>query len=236
MQAFLRGGVMANRREFLALSAAVPFLRPTGATAAGEEGSALVTGKVKSLKYEELKGFLSKDQLLPHHQAHYGGALKSLLQIESELESADRSKANANYSPFRELKREEVHAMNSVVLHELYFDGMTAPGSAPGEAVQDVLGKRFGSVDRWVEDFKAAAVSARGWAILALHPVSGKLYNFVSDVHDVGIPVLGVPLVVADCYEHAFYVDYKNKKGEYVSAYPKYIDWAEIDRRVKSVK
>jgi Fe-Mn family superoxide dismutase len=228
---------MTSRRKFMALSAAVPFLAPELSGAAQEGGgSALVTGKIKALKYEELKGFLSKDQLTPHHQAHYGGALKSLLQIEGELEGADRAKANANYAPIRELKREEVHAMNSVVLHELYFDGMSAAGGNPGDAAQDALKKRFGSIDKWVEDFKAAAVSARGWAILALHPVSGKLYNFVSDVHDVGIPVLGVPLVVIDCYEHAFYVDYKNKKGDYISAYPKFVDWAEVDRRIKTVK
>lgn len=226
---------MATRRDFLALASAVPFMNLTP-TAAESTESALVSGKPKPLKYEELNGFLSKDQLTPHHTAHYAGALKSLLQIGTELETADRAKANANYSAVRELKKEEVHAMNSVILHELYFDGMAAAGGDPGEAAQDVLKKRFGSTDKWVEDFKAAAVSARGWAILALHPVSGKLYNFVSDVHDVGIPVFGIPLVVIDCYEHAFYVDYKNKKGDYVSAYPKHIDWAEIDRRIKAVR
>lgn len=188
------------------------------------------------MKYAALPGFLSKDQLTPHHGAHYAGALKSWLQIEKELEGADRSKANANYSPIRELKREEVHAMNSVLLHELYFDGMRAMTGDPLEAAQDVLKKRFGSIDKWVEDFKAAAVSARGWAILALNSVSGKLYNFVSDVHDVGIPVSGIPLVVIDCYEHAFYVDYQNKKGDYVGAYPKHIDWVEVDRRIKAIK
>lgn len=228
---------MTTRRDFMALSAAVPFLSPSLAPGQdGSGGSALVTGRIKPMKYEELKGFLSRDQLTPHHQAHYGGALKSLLQIEQESSTADVSKANANYSAVRELKREEVHAMNSVILHELYFDGMSASGGDPGEAAQEVLKKRFGSVDRWVDDFKAAAISARGWAILALHPVSGKLYNFVSDVHDVGIPVLGIPLVVIDCYEHAFYVDYRSKKGDYVGGYPKHIDWAEVDRRLKAAK
>jgi superoxide dismutase, Fe-Mn family len=228
---------MTSRREFLALSASAPFLAPNLAHAAQDgSASALVSGKIKPLKFEELKGFLSKDQLTPHHQAHYGGALKSLLQIETELQGADPSTASANYAPIREMKKEEVHAMNSVILHELYFDGMSAAGGNPGEAAQEVLKKRFGSTEKWIEDFKAAAVSARGWAILAQHPVSGKLYNFISDVHDVGIPVLGVPLVVIDCYEHAFYVDYKNKKGDYVAAYPKFVDWAEVDRRIKSVK
>jgi hypothetical protein len=63
---------MATRREFMALSAAVPLLAPKLARAAqdGSASSALVTGKLKPMKYEELKGFLSQDQLTPHHQAH----------------------------------------------------------------------------------------------------------------------------------------------------------------------
>ena len=165
---------MTTRREFMALSAASALL---GAAPVGraDEGSALVTGKPKALRYEEIKGFLSKDQIAPHHQAHYGGALKSLLGIETELETADRAKANANYSAVRELKREEIHAMNSVLLHELYFDGLSAIGGDPGEAAQDSLKKRFGSIDKWLEDFKASAVAARGWAILSFLPANGKL-------------------------------------------------------------
>jgi Fe-Mn family superoxide dismutase len=225
---------MTTRREFLAVVAAAGVLRPGLAGRQEDGGSALVTGRLKSLKADEIKGFLSKEQLALHHTAHYGGAVKSLAQIESELESADRSKANANYSAVRELKREQAHAMNSVVLHELYFDGIAAAPADPREAAQDVLRKRFGSVDKWVEDFKAAAVSARGWAILAWQPVNGRLYNVVTDMHDIGVMVFGVPLVLIDCYEHAFYVDYRNKKGDYVSAYPKHIDWAEIESRIQA--
>src|SRR6187401_638284 len=136
---------MATRRQFMTLAAGTALLGSR--TVEAQEAlspSALATGKIKALKYEELKGFLSKEQLTPHHQAHYGGALKSLLQIGTELEGADSSKANANYAPIRELKKEEVHAMNSVILHELYFDGFAAGGGDPKEAAQDVLKKRFG--------------------------------------------------------------------------------------------
>ncbi len=139
------------------------------------------------------------------------------------------------YSSIRELKREQAQAMNSVLLHELYFDGLSANGGNPGEAARVVLEKRFASVDQWLEDFQAAAIAARGWAILTYHPVNRKLYNIVTDVHDVGALVSGIPLVVIDCYEHAFYVDYKNKKADCVSAYSKYIEWAEIEKRLKAV-
>ena len=227
---------MTTRREFLAVAAAAGLVRPGLARSQEDAGSALASGKVKPLKFEEVKGFLSKDQLGLHHGVHYGGAVKSLLQIETELEGADRSKANANYSSVRELKREQVHAMNSVVMHELYFDGIGAAPGDPGEAAREALKKRFGSLDRWLEDLGAAAVSARGWALLVQQPVNGKLYNVVTDMHDIGPMVFGVPLVVIDCYEHAFYVDYRNKKADYVAAYPKFIDWSEVDKRIKSMK
>jgi Fe-Mn family superoxide dismutase len=223
------------RREFMALSAAAAMVRGGIAEPQSDDGSALSTGKLKALKVEELKGFLSREQLSIHHGAHYGGAVKSLAAIETEIETADRSKASANWSDIRELKREQVHAMNSVILHELYFDGLGAGGD-PGEAAGGALKKRFGSIDKWLEDFRAAAIGARGWAVLCHHPVNGRLYNVLTDVHDVGPLVFGVPLVVIDCYEHAFYVDYKNRKADYVGGFVKSIDWAEIERRVKSLK
>ena len=221
-----------TRREFLAVAAAAGVAGASFTSFQEPGGSALVTGKPKPLKADEFKGFLSKDQLSIHHSAHYGGAVKSLGQIESELESADRAKANANYSAIRELKREQVHAMNSVVMHELYFDGIASAQADPTEAAQAQLKKRFGSLDKWVEDFKAAGVSARGWALLVYQPMNGKLYNVVTDMHDIGPMVFGIPLVLLDCYEHAFYVDYRNKKGDYVAAYPKFIDWSEVGRRI----
>ena len=106
-------------------------------------------------------------------------------------------------------------------------------GGDPSSAVAARLKSRFGAVDRWLADFVAAAKSARGWAMLVAHPVNGKLYNVVSDSHDDGIVTCGNPVVVIDCYEHAFYVDYQNRKADYADAYTGYINWAELDRRFK---
>ena len=91
------------------------------------------------------------------------------------------------------------------------------------------------SVERWAEDFRTCGVAAGGWAILARDAVNGKLYNVSSDLHENGVIWLGQPLVVCDVYEHAFYVDYTNKKADYVAAFLKFIDWAEVDRRLSAV-
>jgi Fe-Mn family superoxide dismutase len=71
--------------------------------------------------------------------------------------------------------------------------------------------------------------------VLTYHPVNGKLYNVVSDEHAIGPLWMAEPLLVIDVYEHAFYVDYKNRKGEYIDKFMDHIDWDEVNRRYKTV-
>jgi Fe-Mn family superoxide dismutase len=122
-----------------------------------------------------------------------------------------------------------------VILHELYFDGLALKGTDPPDGIKTAVAKRFGSVDQWAEDFIASAKAAAGWAMLVVHPVNGRLYNVVSDEHSQGPLWLALPLVVIDTYEHAFYVDYQNKKAEYVEKFVRFIDWSEANRRYQSV-
>ena len=104
---------------------------------------------------------------------------------------------------------------------------------APNAELRSVIEKRFGSLDKWAADFQASAKAAAGWAMLAFHPVNGKLYNVVSDAHAMGPLWMATPLLVIDVYEHAFYVDYKNRKAEYVEKFMDHIDWKEVNRRYK---
>ena len=95
--------------------------------------------------------------------------------------------------------------------------------------------KRFGSLDKWTDDFLSSAKSAAGWAMLVVHPVNGRLYNVVSDEHAHGPLWLAMPLVVIDVYEHAYYIDYQNRKAEYIDKFPAYIDWSEVNQRFRAV-
>lgn len=136
---------------------------------------------------------------------------------------------------FERLKQIQSSRGNSVILHELYFDGLALEGNDPPEGIRRAVEKRFGSLDKWAADFLASAKSAAGWALLVIHPVNGRLYNVVSDEHAQGPLWLAVPLVVIDTYEHAFYIDYQNKKAEYAEKFLKFVDWAEADRRYRLV-
>ena len=120
-----------DRRTFLFMSsgAAAGSLAVAGlAEGADEKGvdfssSGLVTGKPKALRNKEIPGFLSAAQIAPHHTAHYGGALKAVTSADARLEEAMKSSMAVDAAAFGQLKRLINSRGNSVVLHELYFDG-----------------------------------------------------------------------------------------------------------------
>lgn len=193
--------------------------------------SGLMTGKMKPLKYEAIPGLLTKEQVTPHYQAHYGGALKRFTAIEQQLDGLYQGNETLGGDALTFIHKDKVNRMNSVLLHELYFDGLTPKPGDPAEDIRTAVAKRFGSLDRWIEDFKVCCMAASGWGMLARDVVNGRLYNVSSDLHEIGVIWLGQPLVVCDVYEHAFYVDYTNRKQEYVNKFVQFLDWQEIGAR-----
>ena len=230
-----------DRRNFLFASsgaAAGSFVAPGMAEAAEGDspfaGSGLSTGKPKPLRHTEIPGFLSAAQIAPHHTAHYGGALKAFVGVEEKLDESFAKGTAIDPAAFERMKQIQSSRGNSVILHELYFDGLATKATEPAEAVRKAVEKRFGSVDKGAADFVATAKAASGWAMLVVHPVNGRLYNVLSDEHAQGPLWLAAPLVVLDTYEHAFYIDYQNKKADYVEKFLKFIDWAEADKRFRA--
>ena len=229
-----------DRRNFLFASsgaAAGSLVVPGLVEAADDEkpyaGSGLITGKPKALRHKEIPGFLSAEQIAPHHTAHYGGALKAFVGVEDEFEEQFAKGKPLDAAAFERMKQVQSSRGNSVILHELYFDGLAPKAVDPPEALRNAVAKRFGSLDKWAADFVASAKAAAGWAVLVIHPANGRLYNVVSDEHAQGPLWLAAPIVVIDTYEHAFYIDYKNNKAEYAEKFLKFIDWAEAEKRYR---
>lgn len=231
----------SNRRNFLFASTGatvgallVPGLAEADETSTNDSHSGLVTGKLKPLKHTEIPGFLSAAQIAPHHTAHYGGALKAAVAADAKLEEATKSGTVVDPAAFAHLKRTINSRGNSVILHEYYFDGLAPNPIDPANELRVAIEQRFGSIDKWASDFIASAKEAAGWAMLVKHPVNGKLYNVVSDEHAMGVLWMAKPIVVIDTYEHAFYIDYQNRKAEYVEKFMAHIDWAEANIRYRA--
>jgi superoxide dismutase, Fe-Mn family len=228
-----------TRRNFLFASsgaAAGTFVAPGLMEAADSDSldfsrSGLKTDQLKPLKHEEIPGFLSAAQIAPHHTAHYGGALKAFVAADAKLEEATKSGKAIDPAAFAHLKRLINSRGNSVVLHEFYFDGLSPKPAAPGKELRAAIEQRFGSIEKWSSDFVASAKEAAGWTMLVKHPVNGKLYNVISDEHAMGVLWMAKPLIVIDTYEHAFYIDYQNRKADYVEKFMAHIDWNEANSR-----
>jgi len=116
------------------------------------------------LKPQNLEG-ISNEQIEPHFEAHYKGYVTKYNEIQEKLADqnfADRSKANQNYSEYRELKVEETFNYMGVILHELYFGTLTSGGKGePSEALKKKIEEDLGGLDACTNELKAAAIAFR---------------------------------------------------------------------------
>lgn len=181
--------------------------------------SGLVTGQKKRLNYQSIPGFLSAEQLSPHFEAHYGGALKGYMSADDKLQSSIVSGEEMDSSSYGALQRARTTKSNSVVLHELYFEGMSENSCNLMPEVKSALEKRFGTVEKWATDFQACAKASSGWAILAFHPVNGKLYNVISDTHATGVNWMATPLLLLICMSMLIILITKTRKRLYRKVY-----------------
>src|SRR4029079_15202844 len=111
-----------------------------------------------------------------HYENNYGGAVRRLNAIRADL--AKLQIAGAPGFLVNGLKREELIATNSMLLHELYFDGLGTDRKAMAPAMELALAASFGSVERWREEFVAmgkALGGGSGWVVLTFQPREGTL-------------------------------------------------------------
>jgi Fe-Mn family superoxide dismutase len=175
---------------------------------------------------------LSEKLLVSHHDNNYVGAVKRLGAIRAEFAKLDP--ATAPVFAINGLKREELIAWNSMILHEVYFAGLGA-AAAPAPALAQAVERDFGSMDRWAGEFAAmgkALGGGSGWVILAYSPHDRRLVNTWASDHTQTLAG-GTPLLALDMYEHAYQMDYGAKAAAYVDAVMKALSWGYANEAFK---
>lgn len=183
------------------------------------------------LKPKDLDG-ISNQQIDYHFETHYKGYVNKLNEIWEKLLSTDRSKANQNYSEFRELKLEETFNYDGALLHELYFGNLQKGHEKVPESFKKAVEKDFGSYEKWAEDFKATGIAFRGWSLLVFDLNTGKLRNIGADVHNTNGIWNALVVLSLDVYEHAYYTDYGPKRAGYLDAFMKNVNWKLVEERL----
>ncbi len=175
-----------------------------------------------------IKG-MSDRLIVSHYENNYGGAVKRLNAIEEKLVELDYAKAPVFL--INGLKREQLIAMNSMILHELFFDGLGDQGE-PGQPLRDAITRDFGSYERWRSEFIAmgkALGGGSGWVLLSWSPRDNKLVNQWAADHCHTLAG-GTPILALDMYEHSYHIDFGAKPATYVDTFMQAIRWKTADR------
>jgi Fe-Mn family superoxide dismutase len=217
------------------MDAATPLPTSSRLSAAPEN----VTVRPLLLKPQFMNG-LSEKLLVSHYVNNYGGALRRLNAIRTRLAAVDWPRAPV--FEINGLKREELVAAGSVILHEIYFDSLGGHGNDPPTGLEqptaglaDALERDFGSVTAWRAEFTAMAkalAGGSGWAILAWSERLGRLVNQWAPDHAHALAGAS-PILALDMYEHAYHIDFGAKATAYVDQAMANLNWPRIGARYR---
>jgi Fe-Mn family superoxide dismutase len=178
-----------------------------------------------------MQGFT--DNLLNNHFTLYQGYVNNANKLMDILSSIkDDQQASPQYA---ELKRRLGWEFNGMRLHEYYFENLGGNGLMPkSSSLMPKLIGEFGSLEAWEKDFRATgAMRGIGWVILYYDVSGSRLFNQWINEHDVGHLAGCIPILVMDVFEHAYMLDYGLKKGAYIDAFFKNINWMAVAARLK---
>jgi superoxide dismutase, Fe-Mn family len=225
--------IVTERRSFIqgaglvaaAVSTSAMAATPAAAQTSQSNGAKQMPYQAKPLSFDpkSITG-ISEKVLTSHYQNNYVGAVNRLNAIGAQLAELDFAKA-PNFQ-INGLKREELVAANSMILHEIYFDGLGGGKSLSGP-LADAIARDFGSVERWRAEFSAmgkAEGGGSGWVILSYSPRDKRLVNQWAADHTTTLAG-GRPVLVLDMYEHAYHMDFGAAAARYVDVYMEAIRW-----------
>jgi Fe-Mn family superoxide dismutase len=166
-----------------------------------------------------------------HHQAYVTGA-------NAALDAMAEARESGNFGNLPKLQKDLAFHLGGHVNHSVFWQNLSpAGGEAQGELLAAIT-EYFGSYDAFKAHFTAAAmgIQGSGWAYLAWDAMGNRLV--IGQLYDQqgNIALGSVPLLMLDMWEHAFYLDYQNVKGDYVKAFWNIINWEDVAKRFASVK
>jgi len=167
-----------------------------------------------------------------HHQAYVDGANNALTLM---AEARD----NGNFANINRLEKDLAFHLGGHVNHSIFWTNM-APGAGgqPEGEIHAAIGEFFGSFEAFQAHFQAASlgIQGSGWGVLSWDPVGARLIiQQLFDQH-ANTAQGTIPVLLLDMWEHAFYLDYQNVKGDYVKAFWNVVNWDNVAKRFDAAR
>ncbi len=182
--------------------------------------------------YKDLEPYISEEQLKLHHDKHHQAYVDGANAILKKFDARDSEEFDV-----KAVSKEFTFHVGGYVLHKYFWENMGPANKCGGEptgTVAEYIKKDFGSFERFKKEFTQAAVGVEGsgWAVLTLCKMTNRIFIMQVEKHNVNlIPGFRI-MMVLDTWEHAYYLDYKNKRPDYVKAFWNIVNWDEVNKKM----
>lgn len=181
--------------------------------------------------YGALEPHYKGEMLELHHDKHHATYVKGLNEA---IERLDEARAARDFHALVGLEKTLAFNLSGHVMHSLFWKNLSPEAAQkPDGALADAVDEFFGSFDTMREQLASATttVQGSGWGALAWEPLGKRLVIEQIYDHHGNIGSGSLPILVIDAWEHAYYLQFQNRKQEYIDALWNVVDWSEAGRR-----
>ncbi|MCQ4407346.1 MAG: superoxide dismutase [Sulfolobaceae archaeon] len=189
-------------------------------------------------KVDALEPYISKDIVDVHYNGHHKGYVNGANQFLERMEKVIKGELQPGQYDVQGLMRGLVFNINGHKLHALYWQNMAPAGKGGGKPsglLADLIEKQFGSFERFKQVFTETANSlpGTGWTVLYYDTETGNLQIMTIENHFMN-QIIELPvLLIVDEFEHAYYLQYKNKRADYINAWWNVVNWDDAENRLR---
>ncbi len=181
--------------------------------------------------YGALEPYISGEIMALHHGKHHAGYVTGVNTTLDKLEAAREAR---QFDTIVLLERNLAFHLSGHVLHSIFWKNLSPDGGGtPNGDLAAAIDEWFGSFDAFRAQMSSATTSVQGsgWGALSWDTLGNRLYVEQVYDHQGNIGQSGIPLLVIDAWEHAYYLQYKNDRASFVEAVWNVVDWNDVAER-----
>lgn len=185
--------------------------------------------------YDALEPYIDEQTMKLHHDIHHNGYVKGLNNATKMVKEATD---DDDFSMIKHWERELAFHGSGHFLHTIFWNNMGPKQGKRSSTLEKQMKKDFGSYENFENLYKAASksVEGSGWGILGYQPHADKLVVLQAEKHQNQSQWITYPILVVDVWEHAYYLKYQNKRGDYIGAFMNVVNWDDVSKRLEDLK
>lgn len=186
--------------------------------------------------YGALEPHISGRIMELHHDKHHGGYVKG---ANTTLEKLAEAREKEDFSRLGPLEKALAFNLSGHVLHSLFWQNLTPKGGErPSGPLGEAITRDFGSFEKFRKQLTEAAstIMGSGWGALVWEPLGQRLVTVQIYDHQSNITQAGMPLLVLDAWEHAYYLQYENRKTDFFEVVWKCWNWEDVAKRFDAAR